>query len=313
MKIVSVDQVFLSPKHLQELNKLGEVVVYGDVPSRAGGIQRIKDAEIVIDNWFKMPAEVIAAAEKLQMICVATTGYEWIDLKEARKRKVVVCNCPGYGSEAVAEHALGLLLQAARLAFKAQEDIRAGKWTPHEYRGKELKGKTLGIIGYGNIGRRIGEIAQNGLGVAILYTTGSSSKADLKNLLQHSDFISINAPLTDQTRGMLGEAEFGLMKNGVVLANAGRGAIIDEQALVNNLKSGKVFAAGLDVLTIEPMDKNNPLFSLPNVVITPHIGFNTQEAEARLSAMVVENIKRFVEGKPRNVVSLRFRPSSGLI
>lgn len=303
MKIVRVDKTYLHPNHLKELKKLGKVVLYRDIPGEKEIIKRIKKAEIVIVNWGKMPKNVIASGRRLKMIAVAATGYDRVDIKEAKKRKIIVCNSPLYSTEAVAEHTIGLLLQAARLTFKAQEDIRKATWDPSKYTGKELKGKTLGIIGFGNIGRRVAEIAKKGLGMRITHTDAFSSRKGLEKLLEESDFISVNANLNEKTKNMLGEKEFGLMKNGVVIINTARGAIIDEQAFVKNLKSGKVFAAGLDVLAKEPMDKNNPLFSFPNVVITPHIAFNTQEALYNLSRIVVENIKKYLGGYPQNVVS----------
>ncbi len=303
MKIVSADKVYLYPEHRKNLKQLGEVVIYNDVPDEQKGIRRIKDADIVINNWLEMPARVISAAPKLKMICVAATGYEWIDLAQSRKQSITVCNTPNFSTDAVAEHAIGLLLTAIRLASKAQVDIRKGTWDPLAYKGKELKGKTLGIIGYGTIGRRVAEIAKNGFNMNILFVNSSSSRQDFEKLLHRSDVISINAPLTNKTRGMVGKKEFQLMKNGVVLVNTGRGAIIDERALMDNLTSGKIFAAGLDVLSNEPMKKTDPLFAYPNVVITPHIAFNTEESEYRCSQIVTDNIKKFLGGHPQNVVS----------
>ncbi|MEK7119634.1 MAG: NAD(P)-dependent oxidoreductase, partial [Patescibacteria group bacterium] len=168
MKIVSVDKVYLDPKHIRELKKLGDVVIYNDVPDEIEGIKRIKDADIVIDNWFEMPATVISAAPKLKLIAVAATGYDWIDISAAKKHNIVVCNAPGYSTGSVAEHTIGLLLRAIRLASRAEADLRAGKWNPTTYKGKELSGKTLGIIGYGAIGKRVAKIAKNGFGMRIL-------------------------------------------------------------------------------------------------------------------------------------------------
>lgn len=303
MKIVSVDKVFLHPEHINELKKLGEVVIYSDVPDEAEGIKRIKHADIVIDNWFEMPATVISAAPKLKLLAVAATGYEWIDLQQAKKQCITVCNAPGYATEAVAEHTIGLLLAATRLTSPSQSDIRQGTWNPLAYKGKELKGKILGIIGYGAIGRRVAEIAKTGFEMNILYNNSSSSREDLEHLIRESDMISINAPFTDKTKGMIGFKEFELMKPGVIIVNTGRGAVIDEKAFINTLKTGKIFAAGLDVLSDEPMKHTDPLFNFPNVIITPHIAFNTEESEYRCSQIVTDNIKKFLEGHPQNVVS----------
>ncbi|OGK57910.1 hypothetical protein A3H86_03720 [Candidatus Roizmanbacteria bacterium RIFCSPLOWO2_02_FULL_41_9] len=286
-----------------ELKKLGDVTIYNDIPDEAEGIKRIRDADIVIDNWFKMPSQVIRACSKLQMICVAATGYDWVDMDETRKRKIVVSNSPGYGTEAVGEHTIGLLLHTIRRASEAEKDIAKGIWDPMKYRGHELQGKTLGIIGFGSIGRRVAEIAEKGFDMKILFVNSKSSTSDFEKLLQESDCITINCPLTEKTRGMVGDREFSMMKTGVVIVNTGRGAIVDEQSLISNIESGKVFAVGLDVFPKEPINEKYPLFRFPNVTVTPHIGFNTEEAEYRLSEIVVNNIKNFVENHPIHTVS----------
>ncbi len=167
----------------------------------------------------------------------------------------------------------------------------------------ELHEKTIGIIGYGRIGKRVGEIAEKGFGMKILFANSSTSREEFENLLKTSDVISINAPLNEKTKGLIGIKEFNLMKTGIVIVNTGRGAIIDEIAFAKSLKSDKVSAAGLDVLKDEPMNLKSPLFSFPNVVITPHIAFNTKESTKRLSKIVTDNIINFLEGHPANVVS----------
>ncbi|PIP63338.1 glycerate dehydrogenase [Candidatus Roizmanbacteria bacterium CG_4_9_14_3_um_filter_33_18] len=302
MKIISVDKVVIYPEHLQKLKKFGEVIIYNNVPNEKEGIKRIKDADIIVDNWYKMPANVIASAPSLKMICVAATGYEWIDLNETRKRNILVSNSPCYSSEAVAEHTIGLLLHSIRRASESEREMANGKWDPMKFKGKELKRKTLGIIGFGSIGKRIAEITEKGFNMKILHINTQSSITDFERLLKESDFISINAPLTEKTKGMIGQKEFDLMKVGVAIVNTGRGAIINEESLISNLKSGKVFSAGLDVFSNQPINKDNPLFKLTNVTLTPHIGFNTEESEYRLSEIVVNNIKNFIEGHPINIV-----------
>jgi len=303
MKIISVDKVVIYPEHIKQLKNFGEVIIYNDVPDEKEGIRRIKDADIVIDNWYKMPASVIASTPSLKMICVAATGYEWIDLNEARKRNILVSNSPGYGSEAVAEHTIGLLLHSIRRASEAEREITNGKWDPMKFKGKELQRKTLGIIGFGSIGKRIAEITEKGFGMRVLHINTHSTITDFERLLKESDFISINAPLTEKTKGMIGQKEFDLMKIGVSIVNTGRGAIINEELLIKNLQSGKVFSAGLDVFSSQPINNDNPLLKLTNVTLTPHIGFNTEESEYRLSEVVVNNVKNFIEGHPINIVS----------
>ncbi len=303
MNIVSVDNVIIYPKHVTELKKIGNVTIYRDVPTEEEGIQRIKDADIVIDNWYGMPAHVIAAAANLKLIAVAATGYEWVDLQETKKRNITVCNSPGYATEAVAEHTIGLMLRAIRKGTDAEKDYRNGNWNTNKFQGKELNGKTLGIIGYGAIGKRVSEIAKNGFGMKILYVNSKSSPSDLETLLKTSDVISVNSPLTEQTRGLLGMKEFSIMKQGVVIVNTGRGAVIQQKALIESLQNHKIFAAGLDVLEKEPIDPDDLLLTLPHVALTPHIGWSTEESEFRLSELVTENIKAFIKGKPQNVVS----------
>lgn len=303
MKIVSVDNVYIYPKHVKELETFGEVVIYHDIPNEMDGIKRIMDADVVIDNWYEMPAKVISSALNLKLIVVAATGYEWIDLTEANKHNITVCNSPSYATEAVAEHTIGLMLNAIHLASGAEYNLRKGEWNPLKYKGIELKDKTLGIIGYGAIGKRVGSIAQMGFGMKISYINSSSSIEDLRYLLTNSDIISINSPLNNNTRNLIGEHEFQIMKDDVVIVNTGRGSVINEKALINNLKSKKIFAAGLDVFSEEPLAKNNSLFSFTNVSMTPHIAYNTKESEYRLSKIIVDNITAYLRGAPQNVVN----------
>lgn len=303
MKIVSVDTFHFYPGDKKILEHQREVVEHTDVPTEEMGRNRIADAEIVIIKWFNMPASVISAFPKLKLICTATVGYNHIDLKAAKRQGVIVVNCPEYATEAVAELTIGLLINAARLASTSERAVRVGKYDPQKFIGKELTGKTLGIIGMGKIGTRVAYIAQRGFSMKILSVNSNSTRQDLEKLLRVSDFISINAPLTDKTAKLLGSQEFSLMKDGVVLVNTARGPLIDEVALIKALKSRKVFAVGLDVLSKEPMDPQDHLLTLPNVVVTSHIGWNTEESARKLSKEVTENIIAFLDGKPRNVVS----------
>ena len=303
MKIVSVDNVYIYPKHIKQLETFGEVIIYHNIPSEMDGIKRIIDADIVIDNWYEMPARVIASALKLKLIAVAATGYEWIDLAEVNKHNITVCNSPAYATEAVAEHTIGLMLNAIHLASSAEYNLRKGEWNPLKYKGIELKNKSLAIIGYGTIGKRIANIAQAGFGMKVNYINSSSSTEDLHKSLSISDIISVNLPLNNKTRNFIGKNEFTLMKNDVVIVNTGRGATINEEALINNLKSKKIFAAGLDVFSKEPLNRDNPLFSFTNVTMTPHIAFNTKESEFRLSKIVTDNIVGYLNGKPQNVIN----------
>lgn len=304
MKIVTIDTIFLYPEHVATLKKLGNFISYADSPKNTKeAIKRIKDADIIIDFWYPLHQKLVEKANQLKMVCVAATGYDFIDLETLSRKGIILTNCPNYSTEAVAEHTIGLLLAAARLSLQANADARRGGADMTRYKGRELRGKVLGIVGYGNIGKRVAEIAKNGFGMKIMFVNSQSSRKDFENLLKQSDFISIHTPLTEKTRGMFGVEEFNLMKQGVVLVNAARGAIIDEVALAQVLRSGKVFASSHDILVNDPPIGKEALFDFPNVVITPHISWNTQEADYNLSAMVVDNIKSFIEGKPQNVVN----------
>lgn len=304
MKIVAVDPILLFPEHIKSLKKLGELVLHDTAPKdNSEVIRRITNANVVIDFWTALPTEVINELSTTKMICSAASGYNWIDVETATQKGITVTHCPGHNSESVAEHTVGLMLAAMRLTCKSANEAKSGKFTPADYKGKELKGKTVGIIGYGSIGKRVAEILEKGFGAQAIHINSTGSRTDLEKLLRNSDFISVNAPLNDKTKNMLGEHEFKHMKPGVVFVNTGRGAIVDEGALFKGLLSGKVFSAGLDVLAKEPYNTNNPLFSLPNVVITPHIGWNTQETDYRLSAQVVDIVTAFVSGKPIHIIS----------
>lgn len=303
-KIVAVDPILLYPEHTKLLKEFGELTTYDTVPKNSREIiDRIKGADIVIDYWTALPKEVMENLKNTKMICSATAGYDWIDVKTASKKGIIITHCPGHNSESVAEFTIGLMLSALRRMCKAVNETREGFYKPSGYKSKDLKDKTLGIIGYGTIGKRVAEIAEQGFGMKILFTNSSSTRGNLEKLLKESDCISVNAPLNNKTRNLLGKHEFDLMKDGVVFVNTGRGAIVNETALFNALKSGKMYAAGLDMLANEPFEKNNPLFKLQNVIITPHIAWNTEESDYRLSAQVVEIISAFISGKPIYIVS----------
>lgn len=297
-KIVALDPILLFEEHQQILNDLGELVMYDSVPtSNSEIVRRLKGAEIVIDFWTALPKNVIDQLPQTKMICSAAVGCDWIDVGACQRKGIAVTHCPGHNCESVAEHTLALILSALRKINQATNDTHHGRYHPSGYKGMELQGRTLGVIGYGAIGKRVAEIAQHGFGMKILFTNSTSSRKDLEKLLRVSDVISINAPLNEQTKNLIGANEFNLMKKDVVLVNTGRGGIIDEQALVQAIKSGKVFAAGLDILTVEPFEKNNPLFDFPNVIITPHSAWNTIETDYRLSAQVTEIVSAFIHGQ----------------
>lgn len=305
MKIIIPAPLFLHDTDKQRLDTLGEVVHYQQIPKNQEElIQRVTEAHCIIDNNYFTPLtqDVLSKCTQLKFICASSVGVNHIDLEAAKKQGILIANCPGFNAQAVAEFTIGLLISATRFSVRAQQDIKQNIWDPGIYKGKELYKKTMGIIGFGNIGQRIATIAKTAFQMKTIVISADSSHHEFEFLLKESDFIAICTPLTDRTRGMLSDKEFSVMKTGVVIVNTARGAIIDEKALIKNLKNGKVFAAGLDVLSQEPMSPKDPLFSFPNVIITPHIAWNTEEAKTARSHMVVENVQAFVTGKPIHLV-----------
>ena len=295
--IVNVDGIYLFPADLERIKTLQkeealpayEFITYDDVPRNdQETIARAKDANIVIAS-FNITKNVIDHCPYLEAICVGTTGADHVDLAAANKRGIKVFTVDGYATEAVAEHNMGLMIESARFGFQSYEDFRKGIYTPKKYLGKQLKGKTLGIIGLGRIGSAVARMSQS-FGMRIISTNSKSTQKDFENLLKQSDVISVNCTLTKETENLLGDREFKLMKPSIVLVNTARGAIINEKALIKNLTSGKIFAFGADVLEEEPMTSHPKLFSFPQVIVTPHIGFNTEAARINRSKMMADNV-----------------------
>jgi len=310
MKIVVVDHVYLEKEHLERLGAVGELKVFDEPPRTAAELkERIKSADIVVVGWSDMTKDVINSAGKLKMISIWATTCHYADLKAAQEKGVVVTHVPGYASESVAEHTFALLLAAARKLPQADRHVRNGEFDWRPFAGVELYGKTLGLIGTGAIGCRVAEIAKVFNMRVVGYDKYPNVKraqeigfeyVNLDELVRQSDFISLHVILTPETEGLIGKGEFDAMKKGVVIVNTSQGKVIEEKVLTDALKSGKVSYAGLDVFVKEPPDKNNPLFKLDNVVLSPHIGFHTVEAKKRCSDICVDNVLKFVEGKPQN-------------
>lgn len=294
----------LFPEHIKQLQSLGTFIQYEDVPNEENELyQRIHQAEIlIVNNNLKLGKQIFAKLPKLQYVCVAAVGYDQIDVGAAKKQNIIISNAAGYNSDSVAEFTIGLLINASRYISVTERELRHGQWLNQTYKGKQLKNKTLGIVGYGTIGKKVAHIAKSAFNMNILFTNTKSSLEDLHVLLSQSDFLAITAPLTENTKGLIGPKEFGAMKPGIILVNTGRGAIIDEGALIDALKSKKIFAAGLDVLTQEPMNHKDELFSFPNVIITPHNAWNSEEAQYNLSEIITKNVIAFIQGSPLNVV-----------
>ena len=310
MRIVVVDHVYLEDQHIQQLRSIGELQVFPDPPTSNEELkQRIQGADIVIVGWSNMTREVIDSSRNLKMISLWATTCHYADLEAAKERGVVVTHVPGYAAEAVAEHAFALLLASSRKLLLADKHVREGKFDWRPFRGMELAGKTLGIIGAGAIGFRVAEIAKAFKMKILAFDIKPDMKkadqvgmayVDLERLLRESDIVSVHVTLTSETKRLIGKSEIDAMKDGAVIINTAQGGVIDEKALVDALKSGKLSYAGLDVLEDEPPAKDNPLFKLDNTVLCPHVGFHTVEAVKRCTDICIDNVAKFVEGRLQN-------------
>jgi D-3-phosphoglycerate dehydrogenase / 2-oxoglutarate reductase len=271
-------------------------------------IKEVKDVDgIIIRANGKVSRRLMASAPKLKVIARHGVGVESVDLDAATERGIWVVNTPDANDISVAEHFFGLALILSKMLKKADIALREGRWgARYEYTGNELHGKTLGILGFGRIGRALGRIGHNGFDMKVLYYDAlryeetekelKARKASLEEVLSQSDYVSINLPMLLETKGLLGEREFGLMKPSAFIINLARGPIWDEKALYQVLKDKKIAGAGSDVFEVEPAAKDHPLFELENFVGTPHMAAHTEEALRRMS-LVAEDVIRVLEGK----------------
>jgi len=286
------------------------------IPSQEELIRQIRDVDLLVaDVDLKVNQDVLKAATQLRAIACTATGVDYVDIAEATRKGIVVTNLPDYSVEAVAEHALALMFCLSRNIFSGMKRILEGRWDEVRFmQGVEVEGKTLGIIGLGRIGKRVAEKAQ-ALGMKVIfydpYVTeeygrekGYRKKEALVDLLRDSDFVSIHAFLATETQRMFGEKEFRAMKRTAFFLNVARGGIVDEKALCRALQERWIAGAGLDVLNQEPPPKDDPLLRLDNVVVTPHIAWNTKEAERRLINQLNQIITSVLRHEfPINVVN----------
>lgn len=242
---------------------------------------RLRNMDAVFVDSFPIDRKVMDDNPQLKYIGIAATGFNHIDIKAAEEKGIAVTNIPAYSTDAVAQHAIALLLQITNRPG-TYDDVDTTPLTL-------LNGKSMGIVGYGNIGRKVGEIAAS-LGMEIIPYSQDPERA------VKADVLSLNCPLTEENRGMVNSEFISRMKDGAILINTARGGLVDEQALAEALKKGKLKAAGLDVLSKEPPDETCPLLNLDNCVITPHIAFTPIETRAKIIELLAENLKSFLEG-----------------
>ena len=311
MKIVIVDHIYLEEEHIKKLRSFSDLEIFEEPPKKPDELkERIRAADIVIVGWTNLTKNIIDSAKKLKMISIWATTCHYVDLEAARERGIVVTHVPGYATEAVAEHAFALLLAAIRRLPSADKHVRTGDFDWRPFGGSELAGKTLGIIGTGAIGCRVAEIAKAFKMQILGYDKYPNLKkaeeigmkyVDLYTLLKESDFITLHVSLTSETERLIGKKEIEAMKKGAVIINTSQGKVIDEKALIDALKSGKLSYAGLDVFEEEPPAKDDPLFKLDNVILSPHIGFHTVEAAKRCTDICIDNVVKFLGGHSQNV------------
>ena len=316
-KIVVLDGYTLNPGDLswEGLKNLGDLTAYDRTPPEEV-VARIGDAEIVFTNKTLLTAEVLDACPDIRFIGVLATGYNVVDTAAARARNIPVTNVPTYGTDAVGQYAIALLLEICHHVAHHADAVRSGRWTRSQdfcfwdYPLIELSGKTMGIIGFGRIGQSTGRIAKAlGMRVIAVDKNPNSSGAEiaeyvsLDELLAEADVISLHCVLTPETQGIIRKETIEKMKPGVILLNNSRGPLIVEQDLADALQSGKVYAAGLDVVSIEPIRADNPLLNAPNCLITPHISWAPKESRKRLMDIAVNNLAAFLKGEPVNVVN----------
>ena len=319
MKIVILDGYTENPGDLSwdGLRAFGEVTVYDRTPyETAEIIRRIGDAEIVITNKTPLCREVLDACPAIRFIAVLATGYNVVDVKAAREKGIPVSNVPAYGTASVAQYAIALLLEITSRVAHHSEAVHAGRWehaddwTFWDYPLIELAGKTMGIVGFGRIGQTTGRIAK-ALGMTVLAAGSRETEAgraiaeyvDLDTLYARSDVIALHCPLFPETKDMINRESIAKMKDGVILINNSRGGLIVEQDLADALNSGKVLAAGVDVVSTEPIRGDNPLLTAKNCFITPHISWAPKEARQRILDCTEENLRGFLADSPVNVVN----------
>ena len=320
MKIVVLDGYTENPGDLSwdGLAALGELVVYDRLPVHDDALiaGKIGDAEIVYTNKTPISRKVIDACPQLKMIGVLATGYNVVDTQAARERNIPVCNIPTYGTDAVGQFAIALLLEICHHIGHHSEAVHEGRWEANadwcfwDYPLIELAGKTLGIVGFGRIGQVTGRVAK-ALGMRVLANdkfeneTGRQLAEYVSQdvLLAESDVVVLHCPLFPDTDKMINRETIAKMKDGVILINNSRGQLVNEQDLADALNSGKVYAAGLDVVSTEPIKGDNPLLKAKNCIITPHISWAPKESRQRLMDIAVQNCEAFLAGAPINVVN----------
>ena len=311
-KIIVLDGAVENPGDLswEPLAALGELTVY-DYTAPKDVTARIGDAALILTNKTVITADIMAACPRLRYIGVLATGYNVVDIAEAKKRGIVVTNVPAYSTDTVAQFTMALLLEIALHVGEHSRAVHGGKWSAcrdfafWDYPLMELKGKTFGIVGYGSIGKAVAKLAE-AFGMKVLAYSRHGAEdyhTELDELYAKSDVVSLHCPLTAENAGMINASALAKMKDGVILLNTARGGLINESDLRAALLSGKVYAAASDVVSAEPIKADNPLLGVPNMIITPHIAWAALEARQRLMDVATDNVRQYLAGKTQNNVA----------
>lgn len=308
-KIVILDDCDLDEKQVARLQELGDVDIHSGVPDSPEEVERrLGGAEVAVLGWTSLDGDLLRRLPELRMVSVWATGYDYVDVRAASRLGITVTNVPAYAGSAVSELALGLMLALCRNLCIGNRRVREGGLSWQGLQGVELSGRTLGLIGVGDIGSRLAELGRAlGMRVIAYARDMSESRAErlglvfhtLDEVLAQSDFVSLHLPLTEETAGMLGEKELAAMRPGAFLVNTARAGLVDQDALHRALTEGPLGGAGLDDLDPGRQD----IIALDNVVATPHIGFYTDSALTRKGDICVSNVESFMHGRPKNVVA----------
>lgn len=316
MKLLLTDCATLQSNNdlkLDILEGFGNLVKYENI-TRTELLREVADADIILCNKTLIDREVFEKAEKLKYIGLFATGFNNIDINEAKKRNIPVCNAGGYSTNAVVQQVMGYILMHYTKIPEYNEFVHSGGWknaevfSPLIYTGDEIYGKTLGIIGFGSIGKAVKRAAE-GFGMRVIVNTRTvrpdkdTEFVDLDTLLKTSDIVSVHCPLTEQSADMMNKEAFSKMKNGAFFINTSRGGTVDEQALFDALESGKLSGAAVDVLKTEPMEKTCVLANAKNLIITPHTAWAPLATRKRLLGIVADNLTAFLEGRTQNNVA----------
>ena len=314
MKIVQIEPIGIKPEELKKIEKTFEeaghhFIFFEDKPQQDEKIvERAKDAEVIVLSNLPLSENVIAQCPKLKMISVAFAGVDHLPMAMCNQKNIIVSNAAGYSNHAVAELTLGLAISLYRKILWSDGKTRSLS-NRQGFLGAELQGKTFGVIGTGQIGSQVAHLA-NAFGCKVLAYNRSSKDipnvefSTLDYLLKNSDIVSLHVPLTKDTKELIGESELKVMKRTAILINTARGPVINSVSLTKALKNGDIAGAAIDVYEKEPpLDKDHPLFDAPNTILLPHVGYATHEAIKRRGEIVIENILRWMNGKPQNVMN----------